>query len=92
MAKGAAAGGSIPALVKGVLKLMAWHSAKAAIITGAAIVVATGATPLLVKAVHSAHTAYPDIQGAWENVEDTSQLDPTWRGKSASSAQDFENE
>ncbi len=66
MAKGAAAGGSIPALVKGVLKLMAWHSAKAAIITGAAIVVATGATPLLVKAVNSAHTTYPDIQGAWE--------------------------
>jgi RNA polymerase sigma factor (sigma-70 family) len=81
MAKGAAASGSIPALVKGVLKLMAWHSTKAAIITGAAIVVATGATPLLVKAVHSAHTTYPDIQGAWENVEDTSQLDPTWRGK-----------
>ncbi len=66
MAKGAAASGSIPALVKGVLKLMAWHNAKAAIITGAAIVVATGTTPLLVKAVNSAHTAYPDIQGIWE--------------------------
>jgi RNA polymerase sigma factor (sigma-70 family) len=76
MAKGAAASGSIPALVKGVLKLLAWHNAKAAIITGAAIVVATGATPLLVKAVNSAHTTYPDIQGAWENVEDTSQLNP----------------
>jgi RNA polymerase sigma factor (sigma-70 family) len=79
MAKGTAAGGSIPALVKGVLKLMAWHSAKAAIITGAAIVVATGTTPLLVKAVNSAHTAYPDIQGAWENVLDTTQLDPAGR-------------
>jgi RNA polymerase sigma factor (sigma-70 family) len=76
MAKGAAASGSIPALVKGVLKLMAWHSAKAAIITGAAIVVATGTTPLLVKAVNSAHTTYPDIQGAWETVVTGSQLDP----------------
>ena len=76
MAKGAAASGSIPALVKGVLKLMAWRSAKAAIITGAAIVVATGATPLLVKAVHSDHTAYPDIQGAWETIVPGSQLDP----------------
>ena len=66
MAKGAAASGSIPALVKGVLKLMAWHNAKAAIITGAAIVVATGTTPLLVKTVNSAHTAYPGIQGIWE--------------------------
>ena len=79
MAKGAAASGSMPALVKGVLKLMAWHSAKAAIITGAAIVVATGTTPLLVKAVNSAHTTYPDIQGAWENVLDTTQLDPAGR-------------
>ena len=81
VAKGAAASGSTLTLIKGALKLLAWHNAKAAIITGVAIVVATGATPLLVKAVNSAHTAYPDIQGAWENVEDTSQLDPTWRGK-----------
>ncbi len=68
MAKGAVASGSIPALVKGVLKLLAWHNAKAAIITGTAIVVAAGTTPLLVKAVKSAHTTYPDIQGTWETV------------------------
>ena len=77
MAKGAAASGSTLTLIKGALKLMVWHNAKTAIITGAAIVVATGTTPLLVKAVHSAHTAYPDIQGAWETVVDTSQLEPT---------------
>jgi RNA polymerase sigma factor (sigma-70 family) len=78
MAKGAAAGGSIPALVKGALKLMAWHSAKAAIITGAAIVLDTGTTPLLVKAVNSARTTYPDIQGAWETsgFRVVSPLDP----------------
>ncbi len=50
------------------MKLLAWHNAKAAIITGTAIVLAAGATPLLVKAVKSAHTTYPDIQGAWETV------------------------
>jgi RNA polymerase sigma factor (sigma-70 family) len=67
VAKGATASGSTLALIKGALKLMAWHNAKAAIITGAAIVVATGTTPLLVKAVNSAHTTYPDIQGTWES-------------------------
>jgi hypothetical protein len=67
MAKGVAAGGSLPALVKGVLKLMAWHNAKAAVITGAAIVLAAGTTPLLVNAVSSARVdAHPDITGAWE--------------------------
>jgi RNA polymerase sigma factor (sigma-70 family) len=71
MAKGAAASGSTLTLIKGALKLLAWHNAKAAIITGAAIVVATGTTPLLVEAVRSAHAdVSPDIQGAWETVED----------------------
>ena len=68
LAKGAAASGSTLTLIKGALKLLAWHNAKAAIITGTAIVLAAGATPLLVKAVKSAHTTYPDIQGAWETV------------------------
>jgi RNA polymerase sigma factor (sigma-70 family) len=79
-AKGATASGSTLTIIKGALKVMAWAKAKTAIIAGAAIVVATGATPLLVETVRSAHTTYPDIQGAWENVEDTSQLDPAWRG------------
>ena len=80
MAKGVAASGSIPALVKGVLKLMAWHNAKAAIITGAAIVLATGTAPLLVKAVNSARAdAHPDIQGVWETVGAATQFDPALR-------------
>jgi len=67
VAKGAAAGGSTLALIKGALKLMAWAKAKTAIIAGTAIVLATGATPLLVKTVGSARAeAYPDITGAWE--------------------------
>ena len=70
LAKGAAAGGSLPVLVKAAMKLMAWQHAKAAVITGAAIVLATGATPLVVKTVNSARTkAYPDITGAWESGE-----------------------
>ena len=66
-AKGATASGSTLALIKGALKVMAWTKAKTAIITGAAIVLATGTTPLLVEAVRSAHAdVSPDIQGAWE--------------------------
>jgi RNA polymerase sigma factor (sigma-70 family) len=67
IAKGAAASGSTLAIIKGTLKLMAWAKAKTAIITGAAIVLATGTTPLLVNAISSARTdTHPDIQGAWE--------------------------
>jgi RNA polymerase sigma factor (sigma-70 family) len=66
-AKGATASGSTLTLIKGALKVMAWTKAKTAIITGAAIVLATGTTPLLVEAVRSAHAdVSPDIQGAWE--------------------------
>lgn len=80
VAKGAAASSSIPALVQGALKLMAWHNAKTVVITGAAIVAATGMTSLVVKTVNTAHAAYPDIRGAWETVVDTTQLDPAARG------------
>jgi RNA polymerase sigma factor (sigma-70 family) len=49
--KGAAAGGSTLALVKGALKIMAWTKAKTAIVTAAVVVLAAG-TPVVVHVVH----------------------------------------
>jgi len=49
LAKGAAAGGSTLALVKGALKLMAWTQAKMAVVTGVALILAAGTTTMLVK-------------------------------------------
>jgi RNA polymerase sigma factor (sigma-70 family) len=48
-AKGAAAGGSTLALVKGALKIMAWTKAKTAVIAAAAVILAAGTTtPIIV--------------------------------------------
>ena len=47
-AKGAAVSGSTLTLVKGALKLMAWAKAKTAIIIGAAAILATGTTAVVV--------------------------------------------
>jgi RNA polymerase sigma factor (sigma-70 family) len=75
-AGGGAAGGSIPLLAKGGLKLMAWYKAKAALITAAALALATGTTSLAVKAVRSTHdTAPAALQGIWE-IPDVQQLAP----------------
>jgi RNA polymerase sigma factor (sigma-70 family) len=47
--KGAAAGGSTLALVKGALKIMAWTKAKTAIVAGMAVILAMGtATPIVI--------------------------------------------
>ena len=51
--KGAAAGGSTLALVKGALKIMAWTKAKTAVVAAAVVIFAAGtATPLVVHVVH----------------------------------------
>jgi RNA polymerase sigma factor (sigma-70 family) len=55
IAKGAAASGSTPTLIKGALKLMAWTKAKTAIVVGAGVLLAAGTTTGLVAA-HRAHT------------------------------------
>jgi RNA polymerase sigma factor (sigma-70 family) len=48
-AKGAAAGGSTLALVKGALKIMAWTKAKAAVVTAAVVILAAGTTtPIII--------------------------------------------
>jgi RNA polymerase sigma factor (sigma-70 family) len=66
----AAVGGSLPMVAKGVLKLMAWHKAKAAVIAGTAMMVATGTTSLVVKAVSSSSqpAAPVKLAGAFENT------------------------
>jgi RNA polymerase sigma factor (sigma-70 family) len=46
--KGAAAGGSTLTLVKGALKIMAWTKAKTAIVTGVAVILAAGTTPMVI--------------------------------------------
>ncbi len=75
-AGGGAAGSSIPLLVKGGLKLMAWYQAKAVLITAAALALATGATSVAVRAVSSAHAPVPAaLAGIWE-TPDTQQVAP----------------
>ncbi len=76
VAKGAAASSSASTLVQGALKLMAWHNAKVAVTVGAAMLLVTGAAPLLVEAVRPPAKAYPEVQGAWESVVVSSQYDP----------------
>jgi RNA polymerase sigma factor (sigma-70 family) len=69
IAKGAAAGGSTLALIKGTMKLMAWTKAKAVTVAGVAMVLAAGTTTAVVEVVHAARAAaYPNIEGAWEGV------------------------
>jgi RNA polymerase sigma factor (sigma-70 family) len=48
VAKGATVSGSTLTLVKGVLKIMAWTKMKTAAMTGAALILATGTTTLIV--------------------------------------------
>ena len=56
--KGAAAGGSTLALVKGALKIMAWTKAKTAVVAAAAVILAAGTTtPIIVHVVHQREAA-----------------------------------
>ena len=48
LAKGAAASGSTLTLIKGALKIMAWTKAKTAIVTGVAVILAAGTTPMVI--------------------------------------------
>jgi uncharacterized protein (TIGR03435 family) len=51
MTKGAAAGGSTLALVKGALKLMAWSKAKTAVVTTAIVLLGAGTTTVVVEKI-----------------------------------------
>jgi RNA polymerase sigma factor (sigma-70 family) len=72
--KGSATTVSLLALVKGTLNIMAWTKAKTAAIAGAALILATGTTTVVVKTIHAARVArYPNIQGAWEGTVEIAQ-------------------
>ncbi len=57
LANGAAAGSSTLTLVKGALKLMAWTKAKMAIVVGVSVLVAAGATKVVVHQIRAATPA-----------------------------------
>jgi RNA polymerase sigma factor (sigma-70 family) len=68
-AKGASAGGSTLALIKGALKLMAWTKAKTITASGVGLLLASGLGVGVVEIIHAVRAAsYPNIQGAWEGV------------------------
>ena len=48
VAKGATVSGSTLTLIKGALKIMAWTKAKTAIVTGVAVILAAGTTPMVI--------------------------------------------
>jgi uncharacterized protein (TIGR03435 family) len=54
-AKGAAAGGSTLAIVKGALKIMAWANAKTAIVTSAVVLLAAGTATVTVKEIQNSN-------------------------------------
>ena len=49
LTKGAALGGSTLTLIKGALKIMAWTKLKTTVVTGAAVLLAAGATTVIVQ-------------------------------------------
>ena len=57
IAKGAAAGGSTLALVKGALKIMAWTKMKTAVVVGAAVLLAAGTVTVTVVGSHQSKNA-----------------------------------
>jgi RNA polymerase sigma factor (sigma-70 family) len=62
IAKGAAAGTTTLTLVKGALKIMAWTKAKTAIVTGVAVLLAAGMTPILIKEIRKSSSALRTTQ------------------------------
>ena len=78
ISKGATAGASTLALVKGVLKVMAWTKAKTAIVVGVAAVLTIGTATVTTSAVKKSHTAAVENYFAhWESMDiDTAPLPP----------------
>jgi uncharacterized protein (TIGR03435 family) len=78
IAKGAAASASTLTLIKGALKIMAWTKAKAAIVTGVSLLLATGTTATLVLAYdegfnpHSADAIYEKL---WSSLQEYTPVD-----------------
>jgi RNA polymerase sigma factor (sigma-70 family) len=77
--KGAAVTASTLTLVKGTLNIMAWTKAKTAVVAGAAILLATGTTTVMVmKATASADPKWPKISRKLEKFQrmTTASTDP----------------
>jgi RNA polymerase sigma factor (sigma-70 family) len=86
-AKGTVVRASTLTLIKGALKIMAWTKAKTAIVAGVAIFLTAGtATVVMVKTVNAIRrAAVPDLQGAWEGVEEIGGTPGVLQGEKASS-------
>ena len=65
LAKGTAVGAAKLPLLKGALQRMAWRQFKIPLLTGTAVVFATGAV-LMLAGVFGGAVAQPDLQGAWQ--------------------------
>jgi RNA polymerase sigma factor (sigma-70 family) len=65
LAQGTAAGGVHLPLLKGAMKLMAWHHWKVAALTGTAILL-TAAVVFFATGLPGGATTQPDLQGAWQ--------------------------
>ena len=66
--KGAMASNSTLTLIKGALKIMAWTKAKTAIVAGAAVLLAGGVTPVIIKEVWNSG-AIPRTTPATERIK-----------------------
>ena len=65
---------------------MAWTKLKTGVVAGAAILLATGTTTLIVSSVQASRRASPpDIQGAWEGVEEIRSATGVQQGELAKS-------
>jgi RNA polymerase sigma factor (sigma-70 family) len=63
LAKGAAASGSTLTLIKGALKIMAWTKAKTAVIAGAAVILTTGTSMVVIKEAHAPRPVHVELNG-----------------------------
>jgi RNA polymerase sigma factor (sigma-70 family) len=73
LAQGPAVASSTLTLIKGALKIMAWTKAKTAIVTGAAVLLAAGTTPIIIKEIrnlaHSPSSPNPRTTAATESIK-----------------------
>ena len=84
LAKGAAASGTTLTLITGALKIMAWNKAKTTVITAAVLLLGVGAGVETMHAVRAARAAAaPDIQGAWEGVNQLGGIPGVDKGQGA---------
>ena len=63
IAKGATASASTLTLMKGALKIMAWTKAKTAVVTGAALILTTGTSIVVIQEVHSMKAIHVTLNG-----------------------------